>query len=330
MNLSIVVPIYNERENIEPLQRQFDDALTDFGDDYEVIYIDDGSSDGSADALDRIAAANPKVKVIHFSRNFGQTAALMAGFNHAEGEIIVAIDGDLQNDPADIPRLVEEAGKGFDVVSGWRFDRQEGQQRRLPSRIANWLISWITGVKLHDYGCTLKAYRREVLDGVFLYGEMHRFIPALIAWHGGKVTELPVAHHPRRHGSSKYGIDRTTRVLLDLLVVSFLGYGLDRPIQFFGKAGIYSLVVAFLVGLWALYLKYISGVSFIETPLPVLVALLTLSALIFFLMGLLAEMQTRIYFESQGKHPYVIKERINFMEVGAEAGAKVSPRFSQE
>lgn len=212
MKLSIVVPIYNERENIEPLQRQFDDALTEFGNDYEVIYIDDGSSDGSADALDRIAAVNPKAKVIHFSRNFGQTAALMAGFNHAEGEIIVAIDGDLQNDPADIPRLVEEAGKGFDVVSGWRFDRQEGRLRRIPSRIANWLISRITGVKLHDYGCTLKAYRRKVLEGVFLYGEMHRFIPALVAWQGGSVVELPVTHHPRRHGSSKYGIDRTTRV----------------------------------------------------------------------------------------------------------------------
>lgn len=314
MKLSVVVPIYNELSNIEPLQEQLDAALARFGDDYEIIYANDGSNDGSADALDRIAAGNPKVKVIHFRRNFGQTAALMAGFNYAGGEIVVALDGDLQNDPADIARLVEEADKGFDVVSGWRVERQEGRLRRIPSRIANWLISRITGVKLHDYGCTLKAYRREVLEGVFLYGEMHRFIPALVAWQGGSVSELPVTHHPRRHGSSKYGIDRTTRVLLDLLVVSFLGFGLDRPIQFFGKAGIFSLVAAFLAGVWALYLKYFGGVSFIETPLPVLVVLLTLAALIFLLMGLLAEIQTRIYFEVQQKHPYVIKEMRNITE----------------
>lgn len=312
MKLSVVVPIYNESQNIGPLQERLAHALAEFGQDYEIIYANDGSGDGSADALDRIAEANSQVKVIHFRRNFGQTAALMAGFNHASGEIVVAIDGDMQNDPADIPKLVAETEKGFDVVSGWRVDRKEGQNRRLPSRIANWLISRVTGVRLHDFGCTLKAYRREILQDVFLYGEMHRFIPALIAWQGGSVTEMPVQHHPRLHGKSKYGIDRTMRVLLDLIVVSFLGRGLDRPIQVFGKIGLYSLFISGLAGLLAVYLKVFEGVSFIETPLPMLVTLLALVGLIFILMGLLAEMQTRIYFETQERFPYVIRATRNF------------------
>ena len=311
MKLSIVIPIYNELESISALHSQITEVLGKFGREYEIIFSNDGSQDGSRGALDEFAEIDSRVKVIHLRRNFGQTAALMAGFNHASGEFIVAMDGDLQNDPKDIPRLVEEMEKGFDVVSGWRIDRKEGRSRRLPSRIANWLISSITGVKLHDYGCTLKAYRREVLQGVHLYGEMHRFVPALVAWQGGTVSELPVSHHARRYGSSKYGIDRTTRVLLDLFVVSFLGRGIDRPIQFFGKAGIYSLWAAFLAGLWAVYLKVFEDVSFIQTPLPMLVTLLILAALIFVLMGLLAEMQTRIYFETQQKSPYVIRETRN-------------------
>jgi glycosyltransferase involved in cell wall biosynthesis len=313
MKLSIVIPIYEELDNIDPLHAQLTEILEEFGRDYEIIFSNDGSKDGSAEALDRAADGDPRTKVIHLRRNFGQTAALMAGFNHASGEIVLAMDGDLQNDPKDIPRLVDEIEKGFDVVSGWRIDRKEGQIRRLPSRIANWLISRVTGVKLHDYGCTLKAYRRDALQGVYLYGEMHRFIPALVAWQGGTVTELPVSHHARRHGASKYGIDRTTRVILDLFVVYFLGRGVDRPIQFFGKAGIYSIVAALLAGIWAVYLKYVEGVSFIQTPLPILVALLILTALIFLLMGLLAEMQTRIYFETQQKFPYVIRETRNMV-----------------
>lgn len=313
MKLSIVIPIYEELDNIDPLYAQLTETLEKFGRDYEIVFCNDGSKDGSAEALDRIAQRDPRAKVVHLRRNFGQTAALMAGFNHAGGDIVVAMDGDLQNDPKDIPRLVDEMERGFDVVSGWRVDRKEGPIRRLPSRIANGLISRVTGVRLHDYGCTLKAYRRDVLQGVYLYGEMHRFIPALVAWQGGTVTELPVAHHARRHGVSKYGIDRTTRVILDLFVVYFLGHGIDRPIQFFGKAGIYSIVAAFLAGIWALYLKYVEGVSFIQTPLPILVALLMLTALIFLLMGLLAEMQTRIYFETQQKFPYVIRETRNMI-----------------
>lgn len=313
MKLSIVVPIYNELENLRPLHARLTEVLGAMDRDYEIILCNDGSQDGSDAVLDQIATEDRRTKIIHLRRNFGQTAALMAGFNHASGDCVVALDGDLQNDPKDIPSLVEEMEKGFDVVSGWRINRKEGQHRRLPSRIANALISWITGVKLHDYGCTLKAYRRDVLQDVFLYGEMHRFVPALVAWHGGTVTELPVSHHARRHGASKYGIDRTTRVLLDLLVVSFLGRGIDRPIQVFGKAGIYCFILAFMAGIWAVYLKFFEGVSFIQTPLPILVTLLMLVALIFLLMGLLAEMLTRIYFESQKKFPYVIRETRNIV-----------------
>ena len=311
MKLSIVIPIYDELEDIDPLHAQITEILEEFEPDYEIIFSNDGSKDGSAEALNRVAERDRRAKVIHLRRNFGQTAALMAGFNHASGDIVVAMDGDLQNDPKDIPRLVEEMEKGFDVVSGWRVDRKEGPIRRLPSRIANWLISRVTGVKLHDYGCTLKAYRRDALQGVYLYGEMHRFIPALVAWQGGTVTELPVSHHARRHGVSKYGIDRTTRVILDLFVVHFLGRSVDRPIQLFGKAGIYSIAAAFLAGIWAVYLKYFEGVSFIQTPLPILITLLILVGLIFLLMGLLAEMQTRIYFETQKKSPYVIRATRN-------------------
>lgn len=314
MKLSLVVPIYNEQDNIGPLYAQVIDVLEGLGLESELIFTNDGSQDGSKDALNALAKNDRRVKVIHLRRNFGQTAALMAGFNHASGEIVIAMDGDLQNDPRDVPRLMQEIEKGFDVVSGWRVDRKEGPIRRLPSRMANWLISRITGVQLHDYGCTLKAYRREVLQGVHLYGEMHRFVPALVAWQGGTVAELPVTHHVRRHGVSKYGIDRTTRVILDLFVVYFLGRGVDRPIQFFGKAGLYSLLAAFLTGLWTVYLKLFEGVSFIQTPLPVLVTLLTMVGLIFIMMGLLAEMQTRIYFETQQKFPYVIGETRNLTE----------------
>lgn len=313
MNLSIVIPIFNELENVKPLYFQLTNVLESLGVEYEVIFSNDGSSDGSERDLDEIAKQDRRVKIIHFRRNFGQTAALMAGFNHASGEIVVSLDGDLQNDPNDIPRLLVEIEKGFDVVSGWRVDRKEGRFRRLPSRMANSLISWVTGVKLNDYGCTLKAYRRGVLKDVYLYGEMHRFIPALVAWQGGTVTEITVTHHARLHGTSKYGIDRTSRVILDLLVVSFLGRGIDRPIQIFGKAGIYCLILACMTSVWAIYLKFANGVSFIQTPLPMLIVLLILVTLIFILMGLLAEMLTRIYFESQKKYPYTIGKTRNII-----------------
>jgi len=311
VKLSIVIPIFNELKNIEPLYKQLTDVLVDMQIAYEIVFSDDGSRDGSNDALDHLAANDKRVKIVHLRRNFGQTAALMAGFNHSGGDIIISMDGDMQNDPKDIPALYAEIEKGPDVVSGWRIERKEGLIRRLPSRIANAMISKITGVKIHDYGCTLKAYRREVLQDVYLYGEMHRFVPALAAWQGGTVSELPVRHHARIHGTSKYGLDRTSRVILDLLVVRFLGRGIDRPIQVFGKAGIYCVLFSVLTGIWAVYLKLFQGVSFIQTPLPVLVALLVLVALIFFMMGLMAEMLTRIYFESQKKYPYAIRTTRN-------------------
>lgn len=314
MSISIVIPVFNEIDNLEPLYAAITEALEGTGIDYEVILCNDGSRDGSCDVLDRIAARDPRFKIIHLRRNFGQTAALMAGFQHAAGETIVAMDADLQNDPRDIPTLLEAMVDGVDVVSGWRVNRKEGLIRRLPSRIANWLISRTTGVRLHDYGCTLKAYRADILKDVTLYGEMHRFIPAFAVWRGGDLREVPVRHHPRTHGASKYGLDRTSRVLLDLLVVSFLGFGLDRPIQFFGKVAVFSGLLATVAGVYSLYLKFFEGISLIQTPLPLLVTLLVLAALIFLAMGLIAEMQTRIYFETRSRHPYVIAETRNFVD----------------
>lgn len=318
MIISVVIPIYNEIDNLQELHAQLTSVLPDLTADYEILFCNDGSSDGSEERLNLLAESDSHVKVIHLRRNFGQTAALMAGFNNARGDCVIAMDGDLQNDPTDIPRMVEKLNAGFDVVSGWRVNRKEGWSRRIPSKLANWLISRITGVALHDYGCTLKAYRGDVLRDVRLYGEMHRFIPAHIAWTGGKITEIPVSHHARRHGSSKYGFDRVSRVLLDLIVVSFLGGGLDRPIQFFGKAGIYSIVLAGLFAVWALYLKFIEGLSFIQTPLPIMVTLFFLVALIFVMMGLLAEIQVRIYFESRNRFPYVIRETRNIVPADGE------------
>ena len=238
MELSIVVPIYNEEENIRALHESVAAALNNSGLDYELILVDDGSTDGSFPLLKEIAGLDPRVKVIRFRRNFGQTAAMTAGFDAASGRIVVPMDGDLQNDPNDIPRLLEKIHEGNDVVSGWRKDRMDAYlNRKLPSVLANFLISRMTGVKLHDYGCTLKAYRREVLDGINLYGEMHRFVPALASQVGARVAEIPVNHRHRLHGKSKYGISRTMRVILDLMTVKFLLSYSTKPIQLFGKLG---------------------------------------------------------------------------------------------
>jgi dolichol-phosphate mannosyltransferase len=315
MKISVIIPIYNERENIDALYMQLHPVLRGLDASHEIVFVNDGSTDGSAAELDALAALDRAVKVVHLRRNYGQTAAMMAAIQYSSGEIIVPMDGDLQNDPQDIPRLIEKLEEGYDVVSGWRVTRTEGMDRRLPSRIANWMISKVSGVKLHDYGCTLKAYRRRFLENVRLYGEMHRFVPVYAAWEGGSVTEIPVVHHPRLHGRSKYGLGRAPRVLLDLLVIRFLARSLDRPIQFFGRAGLYSFVLAFLAGSYALYLKLIEGVSFILTPLPVLVALLGLTGLMFVMMGLLAEIQSRVYFESQNKLPYAVRTTRNLLTV---------------
>ena len=310
--LSITIPIFNEELNIEPLYRRLVEELEPLAKPFEIVMVNDGSSDGSARALDELARKDPRVKVVHFRRNFGQTAAMMAGIHYASGEIIVPMDGDLQNDPADIAKLLAKLDEGYDVVSGWRKDRKDHSLRRnLPSRVANLLISRISGVHLHDYGCTLKAYRREVVKGVKLYGEMHRFIPIYASWEGGRVAEVPVTHHARIHGGSNYGVDRVLKVVLDLIVVQFLARYAVRPIYVFGGFGIASLGLAFLAGLWAVYLKYFEATSFIQTPLPLLVVMLVVTGGMSTLMGLLAEIIMRTYYESQGKAVYVVKSTMN-------------------
>ena len=310
-SLSIVVPVYNEAGNVEELYRQIASVVAEQGYDAEIVLVDDASTDGSAEVLDRLARAHGEAKVIHLARNYGQTAALMAGLDHSTAAVVVAIDGDLQNDPADIPRLLAKLEQGFDVVSGWRRARREGLARTLPSRLANWLIARTTGVRLHDFGCTLKAYRRDVLGDVRLYGEMHRFIPVYAAWAGGRIAELEVSHRPRRAGASKYGLGRTGRVLLDLVVVLFLHRALDRPVQFFGRIGLWSFGLGILAGAYALYLKVVEDVSFILTPLPLLISLLWLTGLLCVLLGVVAEMLTRIYFESRNSPFYRIRSTLN-------------------
>src|SRR6516165_5688171 len=257
MDISVVIPVYNEAKGLPDLYRALAGTLDRLPQAAEIIFADDGSRDGSAVVLDAFARRDPRVRVLHLSRNYGQTAALMAGIQSSSGDVIIAMDADGQNDPADIPRLIAKLAEGYDVVSGWRSSRQDSAlTRRLPSVVANWLISTLLRVPLHDYGCTLKAYRREVVEDVRLYGEMHRFIPIYAAWEGARVTELGVAHHPRRSGRSKYGIGRIARVLLDLLIVYFIDRAFDRSIQFFGKLGLGCLVSALAIFGWALVLKY--------------------------------------------------------------------------
>ena len=309
--LSVVIPVFNEEESLRPLHARLAPVLSGLGMPSETIFVNDGSSDASESVLARLAAEDRNVRVINFRRNFGQTAAMMAGFDHARGEIVVPMDSDLQNDPEDIPRLLEKLAEGYDVVSGWRRDRRDHARRTFASRVANRLISWISGVRLHDYGCTLKAYRRDVLRGVKLYGEMHRFIPIYASWQGGRVTEIEVAHNPRRFGASKYGFERIVKVLLDLIVVKFLANYATRPIYVFGGFGLASLALSFLAGLWALYLKYFEDTSFILTPLPLLVAMTFLAGITSILMGLLAEVIMRTWYEAQGKPVYLVKSTLN-------------------
>jgi glycosyltransferase involved in cell wall biosynthesis len=305
IGVSVIAPVFDEAANLRPLHEQLTAALA--GRSFEILYVDDGSKDGSSRVLDEIAAADPRARVLHFRRNYGQTAAITAGIDHARGRVIVPIDADLQNDPADIPMLLAKLDDGFDVVSGWRKDRQDAALSRvLPSRMANALISRISGVKLHDYGCTMKAYRREVVEGVRLYGEMHRFIPVYASWQGASVTELPVRHHPRSQGKSKYGLRRTYRVLLDLMVVKFLSSYSTKPIHVFGGFGLLCFVLAVLAGLAAVWFKYFADParSFIQTPLPLLTVLLVVLGFMSILMGLLAELIVRTYYEAQGRRTY--------------------------
>lgn len=305
--LTITIPLFNEKENIQILYARVRDALNALNRSWELILVDDGSNDGSGKLIDAIAMEDWRVTAVHFRHNYGQTAAFMAGLDLARGSIVVPMDGDLQNDPDDIVRLLAKLDEGFDVVSGWRKDRKDNPIRRnLPSRVANALISRVSGVRLHDYGCSLKAYRRDVLDGVKLYGEMHRFVPIYAAWNGARVTEIPVQHHPRLHGQSKYGLDRVVKVVLDLLVVKFLFKYSSKPIYIFGGFGLLSIAGGFLAGIWALGLKFIKGVSLILTPLPLLSVFLGAVGVLSVLMGLLAEMLNRTYHESQAKAVYKI------------------------
>ena len=305
--LSVTIPLYNEQDNIQPLYERTRDALDSLGKSWELIMVNDGSIDGSAERLDAVAMSDHRVKAIHLSRNFGQTAALMAGLDHAGGDTIIPMDGDLQNDPADIGRLVAKLDEGYQVVSGWRKDRKDAAlKRNLPSRIANSLISHVSGIHLHDYGCSLKAYRRNVLAGVKLYGEMHRFVPIYAAWNGARVAEIEVTHHPRIHGESKYGLERVLKVMLDLLVVKFLFKYANKPIYLFGGFGLLNAAVAALLLLSALWLKFTDGISLIQTPLPTLAVMLFAIGVLSTLMGLLAEMLNRTYHESQAKPVYTV------------------------
>jgi glycosyltransferase involved in cell wall biosynthesis len=307
------VPIYNEEENIPALHAKVSQALSTSGLEYELILVDDGSSDRSFLLLHDLALKDPRVKVIRFRRNFGQTAAMAAGFDAATGRVVVPMDGDLQNDPADIVRLLAKIEEGYDVVSGWRKDRQDTFiNRKLPSMIANGLISRLTGVHLHDYGCTLKAYRKEVLEGINLYGEMHRFVPALASQVGARVAEIPVQHHPRLFGQSKYGISRTMRVVLDLMTVKFLLQYSTKPIQLFGKWGVYTLMSGMFSGVATIYMKLFEHTSMNRNPLLILTAFLLFMGIQFIVLGLLGELNARTYYEAQGKPIYVVREWLNF------------------
>ena len=310
MRISIVIPVYNEERNLEPLYEKLC-LRSDFS--WEAILVDDGSTDGTLNILKKIAAKDPRIKIVSFNKNYGQTSALSAGFDLASEDIIVCLDGDLQNDPADIPLLLEKISQGYDVVSGWRKKRKDNfLVRRLPSMVANSLISIITGVVLKDYGCTFKAYKRECLKNVKLYGEMHRFIPAYAAWHGAKIAEIEVSHLPRKFEKTKYGLGRTFKVIWDLITVKFLISYSTKPMHFFGKTAFWSFFLSFSSLVLAIYYKLSGLKSFIETPLPLFSALFFMVGIQLLLMGLCAELMIRNYYEILGKPTYNIKEKVNF------------------
>ncbi len=308
MMISVVIPLFNEEENVPELHRRVKSVMDSLKKKYEIIYVDDGSTDRTLPLLDEIQSGDVNVVVISFRRNFGQTAAFAAGFDYAKGDVVITLDGDLQNDPADIPSLLE-AIKESDIVSGWRKNRKDPfVSRRLPSMMANRLISWVTGVKLHDYGCSLKAYRSDVIKNMKLYGEMHRFIPAVASWYGVKVAEVETLHHPRLRGKSKYGISRTVKVFLDLITVKFLQSFSTKPIQFFGPVGLASGAAGVLISLYLSLEKLVFGMDIGGRPLLLLGVLLIIVGIQFIGMGLLGEMLVRTYHESQNKPIYVIKK----------------------
>ena len=310
--LSLLIPCFNEEESVDELMTEVFQVLDKNNLDGEVVLVDDGSSDGTWPKLEQWAEREPRLKLVRFRRNFGQTAAMVAGLDHARGEIIIPLDADLQNDPNSIPALLEKIDEGYDVVSGWRKDRQDALlSRKIPSWIANAVISKVSGVRLHDYGCTLKAYRRETLDPVNLYGEMHRFIPIYASWSGAKVTEVPVNHRSRKYGSSKYGIMRTFKVILDLLVVKFLGSYGTKPIYFFGGLGFIGILLGILAAAYTVYEKFFRGVWAHRNPFLIIAVFMFLIGIQSIFLGLLAEIGIRTYHESQARPIYMIRERRN-------------------
>jgi glycosyltransferase involved in cell wall biosynthesis len=313
--ISVFLPVYNEEPNLLPLHTKLNEALARLGRSAEIIYVDDGSTDGSLRILREVAARDARVRVVALKRNYGQTAAMAAGIDAALGEVLIPMDADLQNDPADIIRLLDKLDEGYDVVSGWRKNRQDKLiTRKIPSMIANRLISWIGGVPLHDYGCSLKAYRREALQDVRLYGEMHRFIPIYASWAGARVSEIPVEHHPRTMGKSKYGLSRTLKVVFDLMTIKFMASYQTKPIYVFGSFGMLAFLVSVVAGLYAIFLKLFHKADFVQTPLPILAIVMFAVGIQFLLMGLLAEMLVRTYHESQEKSIYAVREKIGFQE----------------
>ncbi len=310
--LSLFLPVLDEEENLKPMHEKIQSALDALGKTAEVIYVDDGSTDKSLEILKEIAVSDNRVRVISLRRNYGQTAAMSAGIDAAKGEILIPMDADLQNDPADIKRLLDKLDEGYDVVSGWRKNRQDKLiSRKIPSQIANRIISWIGGVPLHDYGCSLKAYRRDVIQDVRLYGEMHRFIPIYASWAGARVAEIPVDHHARTMGKSKYGISRTIKVVFDLMTIKFMASYGTKPIYVFGTFGMIAFLLSMISGVWSIVLKFY-GTSFILTPLPVITVVMLAISMQFFLMGLLAELLVRTYHESQNKAIYAVREKVGF------------------
>lgn len=311
MDLSVVVPLYNEEQNVPLLVEQVLGAIRPLGLEHELVVVDDGSSDGTAEVLRGLSTSLPELVVLLLRRNYGQSAAMAAGFDASRGKVIVTLDGDLQNDPADIPLLLERLGEGFDLVSGWRHQRQDhAVSRLLPSRIANRLIARVTGVHLHDYGCSLKAYRREVVDDLNLYGELHRFLPALAYIEGARISEVQVDHHARRHGVSKYGIDRTFRVLMDLLTVWFMKRFLTRPMHVFGSAGLAAMGMGLLLTLALVGEKLLLGAEIGDRPLLLVALISVVAGVQLFCFGLLAELQMRTYHESQGRPIYRVRETL--------------------
>ena len=311
--LSIVIPAYNEEENIPLLYKNLKRVLEGIGKSYEIIFVDDGSKDATWERLKEIAQEDKSAKLIRFRKNYGQTAAMYAGFQHARGQVVITMDADLQNDPEDIPRLLEKLEEGYDIVSGWRKDRKDPFiSRRLPSMIANWIISKTTGVELHDYGCTLKAYKSDIVKKLELYGDMHRFLPALTKKFGAKITEIPVKHHPRMYGKSKYGIGRTIRVILDIFLVKFLNEYLNKPMYVFGSIGFMLLALGLLMLLYLIFIKLFLDENIGKRPLLILSVLFILVGVQLISTGIIAELLVRIYYRTKEEKPFLIEEKINF------------------